>query len=147
MSDDTSELQGDAIITVSWIGTGVYAVTAVIATVFPDGFGVVATTVSLVLFAIGCAVFLWAYLVAVQRSRTDLIGIGGLYFLQGTAPRTVQFRLLGSLVVEVVVAVVTASIRLYSALAFGFLVPVFGLGMCGLWAARHGTFEPRPAPE
>ena len=73
--------------------------------------------------------FFWAYLVAVQRSRTDLIGIGGLYFLQGTAPRTVQFRLLGSLAVEVVVAVVTASIRLYSALAFGFLVPVFGLGL------------------
>ena len=147
MSDETSEVQGAAIITVSWVGTGVYAVTALIATVFPDGFGVVATIVSLALFVIGCAVFFWAYFVAVQRSRTDLIGIGGLYFLQGTAPRTVQFRLLGSLVVEVVVAVVTASIRLYSALAFGFLVPVFGLGMCGLWAARHGTFEPRPAPE
>jgi hypothetical protein len=147
MSDDTTELRGAPIITVSWIGTGVYVVTALVATVFPDGFGVAATTVSLVLFAIGCAVFLWAYLVAVQRSRTDLIGIGGLYFLQGTAPRTVQLHLLGSLVVEVVVAVVTASIRLYSALAFGFLVPVFGLGMCGLWAARYGTFEPRPAPD
>jgi hypothetical protein len=147
MSDEPSEVQGAGIITASWIGTGVYAVTALIATVFPDGFGVAATFVSLVLFAIGCAVFFWAYLVAVQRSRTDLIGIGGLYFLQGTAPRTVQFRLLGSLAVEVVVAVLTASIRLYSALAFGFLVPVFGLGLCGLWAARHGTFEPRPAPE
>ena len=146
MSDDTTELQGAGIITVSWIGTGVYAVTALIATVFPDGFGVAATIVSLVLFAIGCVVFFWAYFIAVQRSRTDLIGIGGLYFLQGTAPRAVQLRLLGSLVVQVVVAVVTASIRLYSALAFGFLVPVFGLGMCGLWAARHGTFEPRPPP-
>jgi len=147
MSDDTSEQRGAAIVTASWIGTGVYVVTAIIATVFPDGFGVVALTVSLVLFAIGCVVFFWAYLVAVQRSRTDLIGIGGLYFLQGTAPKIIQFRLLGSLVVEVVVAVVTSSIRLYSALAFGFLVPVFGLAMCGLWAARHGTFEPRPAPE
>ena len=64
------------------------------------------------------------------------------------APRrgVVQFRLLGSLAVQVVVAVVTASIRLYSPLAFGFLVPVYGLGMCGLWGARYGTFDPRPVP-
>jgi hypothetical protein len=139
--------RGVAIIAASWIGTGIYVVTALIATAFPDGFGAVAAIVSLVLFAIGCVVFLWAYLIAVQRSRTDLIGIGGLYFLQGTAPRIVQFHLLGSLVVQVTVAVVTASIRLYSSLAFGFLVPVYGLGMCGLWGARYGTFAPRPAPE
>jgi hypothetical protein len=36
---------------------------------------------------------------------------------------------------------------LYSPLAFGILVPVFGLGLCGLWGARYGTFEPRPVPE
>ncbi len=99
-----------------------------------------------VLFAVGCAVFLWAYPSAVQRSRTDLIGIGGLYFLQGTAPQAVQFRLLGSLVVR---GCASRSSRRrsgsYTALAFGFLAPVFGLGMCGLWAARHGTFEPRPS--
>jgi hypothetical protein len=28
-------------------------------------------------------------------------------------------------------------------MAFGFLVPMFGLGMSGLWGARYGTFEPR----
>jgi len=140
----TTEVQGSGIIAASWIGTGVFVLSALVATVFPDGAGVVAATVSLVLFAIGCAVFLWAYFIAVQRSRTDLIGIGGLYFLQGSAPRTVRFRLLASLTVEVVVAVVTSSIRLYSPLAFGILVPVFGLGLCGLWGARFGTFEPRP---
>ena len=138
---------GAAIISLSWIGTGVYTVTAAIATVFPDALGAVTVIVTLSLFAIGCVVFFWAYAVAVQRSRTDLIGIGGLYFLAGTAPNPVRLRLLGSLAVEVLVAIVTSSIRLYSPLAFGFLVPVFGLGMCGLWGARHGTFEPRPVPE
>jgi hypothetical protein len=146
--ESPSELHpGAAIITLSWIGTGVYAATAAIATVFPDAFGALTVIVTVSLFAIGCVVFFWAYAVAVQRSRTDLIGIGGLYFLAGTAPNPVRFRLLGSLAVEVVVAIVTSSIRLYSPLAFGFLVPVFGLGMCGLWGARHGTFEPRPVPE
>jgi hypothetical protein len=147
VNDEASDRPGTGIITVSWIGTGVYVVTALIATVFPDGLGTTAAIVSLALFAIGCVVFLWAYLIAVQRSRADLIGIGGLYFLQGTAPKTVQLHLLGSLAVEVLVAVVTSSIRLYSSLAFGFLVPVFGIGMCGLWAARYGTFAPRPAAE
>jgi hypothetical protein len=146
-SDEPRDTEGTAIITVSWIGTAVYVVTALITTVFPDGFGAEAAIVSLALFAIGCVVFFWAYLVAVQRSRTDLIGIGGLYFLQGTAPRPVQLHLLGSLGVQVIVAIVTSSIRLYSSLAFGFLVPVFGIGMCGLWAARYGTFAPRTAPE
>jgi hypothetical protein len=144
---ESEEVQGTAIIKLSWLGTGVYAVTAAIATITPDGFGVPAAVVSFVLFFIGCIVFLWAYLIAVQRSRTDLIGIGGLYFLQGTAPRSVQFRLLGSLAVQVIIAVVTSSIRLYSPLAFGFLVPVFGIGQCGLWGARYGTFAPRPVPE
>jgi len=140
----TTEVQGSAIITASWIGTGVFVVSAFIATLSPDGFGAVAAIVSLVLFAVGCAVFFWAYFIAVQRSRTDLIGIGGLYFLQDSAPKAVRFRLLASLAVEVLVALVTSSIRLYSPLAFGFLVPVFGLGMCGLWGARFGAFEPRP---
>jgi hypothetical protein len=96
------------------------------------------------LFFVGCFVFLWAYAVAVSRSRTDLIGIGGLYFLAGSAPKVVRFRLRLSFAVEIVVAIVSASIRPFTPLAFGFLVPVFGLGLCGLWGARYGTFEPRP---
>jgi hypothetical protein len=28
-------------------------------------------------------------------------------------------------------------------LAFGILTPLYGLGIAGLWGARHGTFAPR----
>ncbi len=42
--------------------------------------------VSLVLFFVGIGLFFWAYAVAVNRSRTDLIGLGGLFFLAGSAP-------------------------------------------------------------
>jgi hypothetical protein len=86
----------------------------------------------------------WAYAVAVGRSRTDLIGIGGLFFLAGSAPRSVQRPLIASLVAEVVIAGVTASTRIYTPLAFGVLVPMYGLGLMGLWGARFGTFPPRP---
>ena len=146
VDDEEEPLPGTAIVNASWGGTGVYTALAVLGAIAPDTFAVPAAVVSVVLFLVGCVVFLVAYWRAVQRSRTDLIGIGGLYFLAGSAPRAAQVPLLSSLALEVVVAIVTSSIRLYTPLAFGFLVPVYGLGLCGLWGARYGTFPPRPAP-
>ena len=122
-----------------------FALTAIPAAIAPDTFAGVALIVSLVLFLLGTLAFLWAYGVAVGRSRTDLMGIGGLFFLAGSAPRSVQQPLIGSLIVEVVVAGVTASTRVYTPLAFGVLVPMYGLGLMGLWGAKFGTFPPRPA--
>ena len=135
--------QGPAIVNASWAGTGLFVATAALATIDPDGLSGPGIAVDLVLFAFGCAAFLWAYAVAVSRSRTDAIGIGGLYFLQGSAPRVVQLRLLIPLAVQVVVAIASASIRPYTAVAFGILVPIFGLGLSGLWGARYGHFEAR----
>ncbi len=131
------------IIKASWIGTALFTVTAIAAAIDPDLFAGVALAVSLVLFLVGCVIFFAAFLYAVGRSREVEIGIGGLYFLAGTAPRPVQLHLLGSLGTEVVVAFATASARPFTSLAFGMLVPVYGLGLCGLWGARHGTFAPR----
>ncbi len=123
-------------------GTAVFAVAAVDA-VADSSFELVAVIVDLLLFAGGVIAFLWAYAVAIRRSREVLIGIGGLYFLQDSAPRPVQFRLLGALAIQVAAAFATAGVRPFSGLAFGVLVPVWGLGLCGLWAARYGTFPPR----
>ena len=157
------------IIKASWVGTALFAVTAIAAAIDPHVFAGVALAVSLVLFLVGCVIFFAAFLYAVGRSREVEIGIGGLYFLAGTAPRPVQLHLLGSLGTEVVVAFATASARPFTSLAFGMLVPVYGLGsyadvhpllarplvallrsevwpflgLCGLWGARHGTFAPR----
>jgi hypothetical protein len=132
------------IVQASIAGTVLFALTAVPAAIAPDTFVGVAVLVSLALFAVGLVAFVWAYAVAVGRSRTDLMGIGGLFFLAGSAPRVVQRRLIGSLVAEIVIAVVTASTRVYTPLAFGVLVPMYGLGLMGLWGARYGTFPPRP---
>jgi hypothetical protein len=143
-ADDADwEDAGAGIVNLVFAGTGVYVATAIVATISPDSFGGLITGVSLALFAVGVVAFLWSYFVAVGRSRYDLIGIGGLYFLADSAPRVVRIRLLGALGVEVVVALVTASIRLFTAVAFGVLVPIFGLGLAGLWGARYGKFPPR----
>ncbi|MEY2423850.1 MAG: hypothetical protein QOI95_3917 [Acidimicrobiaceae bacterium] len=145
--DLDADIEGEGIINASWAGTGVYVALAVLGTILPDAFATPTAVVSGALFAIGCVTFLWAYAVAVARSRTDLIGIGGLYFLVGTAPKVVRFRLRLSLALEIVAAIVSSSIRPFTPMAFGFLVPVFGLGLSGLWGARHGAFAPRSAPE
>ena len=134
--------QGQAIVSASWWGTALFTVTAVAATIWSE-LRLVAAVVALGLFGIGCVVFLVAFAIAVARSTTDAIGIGGLYFLAGSSPASIRRRLLGALAVQVIVALVTASIRIFTSLAFGVLVPIFGLGQAGLWAARYGRFEPR----
>jgi hypothetical protein len=134
---------GDALIVGSWIGTGLFTVTA-FAAVAVDAAMLVSTPVAIVLFLVGVVQFARAFLYAVNSRREELIGIGGLFLLLGSAPRRVQAHLLGSLGVEIVVAIVTAALKPYTALAFGALVPMFGLGMAGRWGARFGTFPPRP---
>lgn len=126
----------------SWRGTALFSATAIGATAF-EALRPFAAAVALVLFAIGSVVFLVAFATAVERSRSDAIGIGGLYFLVGSAPSRVRRSLLGSVIVEVVVGVATAGIRMFTSLAFGTLVPMFGLGLAGLWAARYGRFGSR----
>src|SRR5207237_396686 len=75
--------------------------------------------------------------------QEDRITVGGLFFLQGSAPRPVRRLLLGSLLAALAVTVVTASGE-----PFGVLQPVFPLSLCAQWGARHGTFgriaDPHP---
>lgn len=134
----------DAVVRASWGGTVVFAATAV-AAVFTRAATVPAAAVALALFAAGIAIFFWAYAIAVNRSRTDAIGIGGLFFLAGseTAPPPVKRALLASLAVQTVVGLATAGARPFTSLAFGVLVPLYGLALTGLWGARNGTFGPR----
>lgn len=97
----------------------------------------------LVLFALGTLAFVRTLLVAAERSRREELSVAGIWFLSGSAPQSIRRWLLGCLAVQVVVAFAAASARPYSAVAFGVLVPMFGLGLCGLWAVRSGTFPPR----
>lgn len=136
-------LPGARIVLASRVGTAVFVVTAVAAVIDRDTFGLVAVAVDLVLFLVGCVVFLWAFGVAVGRSRTDAIGIGGLYFLQGSAPKPIQVALLVPFAVQVGVALVAAGLKPFTSLAFGVLVPMFGLAQAGLWGARYGHFGSR----
>jgi hypothetical protein len=145
---------GRAIIWLSWLGTAIYVVVAAIATASPGSAQLALIAVCVGLCLAGAAAFLVAYAIAVGRSRYDAIGMGGLFFLAGTAPKGVRYHLLGSFGVELATALLSASIGLATypagvdnALAFGILVPLYGLGLAGLWGARHGVFAPRADAE
>ena len=141
----TATAPGAAILRASWAGTAVFAVTAVAAAIAPSAFKPVALPVAVALFAGGCAVFVWGFLVVAGRSRTEAIELAQVWFLTGSpTPSEVRRSLLGALAVQVVVGLATAAARPYTSLAAGVLVPMWGLGLCGLWAARHGAFPPRP---
>ncbi len=146
MNSGTSE-RSDPIIRASWYGTVAFAVCATAGVVAPDTLQWLGFAASIALFVAGCVVFVWAFALAVRRSTTDEIAVSSLFFLSGSAPPNVRTQLFGSLVVEIIVAFGTAAARPYSIAATAILAPVYGLALCGLWAARHGTFPPRQRPE
>ena len=141
------DMQGEAIVRASWIGTAAFGVTAALGVAVP-AVDFVPFLLSIALFAAGTVAFFMAYARAVSRSRTDKVGVMALFFLEGrVAPRPVRRNLLGSFVVQIVVAVAVAAARPNTSLAFGILVPVYGLALAGLWGARHGVFPERtPRP-
>jgi len=134
----------DPIVRTSVYGTGIFVALAALATVTDAGpVIVVSVVVDLVLFVAGCLAFVATLLRAADRSRREVLSLPGIWWLSGSAPAAIRRPLLVALGVEIVVALVTASVRPFTGLAFGVLVPVYGLGLVGLWAARMGTFPPR----
>jgi len=123
------------------IGTIAFVATAAAAAVWlRPAVQAPAVAVAGALFVGGCIAFAWGFLVAVQRSRTEAIELSSLFFLKESAPAGVRRALLGLIAVQVVAAIVTASVRPFTSLAFGVIAPVWGLGLITLWSGKHGTF-------
>lgn len=157
VDDNTAQLvptsRGGRIAGLNLVGTALFAVVVAVAVPLRDErpAQVAVAVVSLVLFAVGVALSLWAYAMAVERSRRDEIGVANLFLLTGpTAPPRVKRTMTGALAAQVVVAVTGAALGMrglgaqqLNALAFGVLVPMLGIGTNGAWAARYGAFGPR----
>lgn len=147
-----SAQHGMFVIRANLVGTAFFVVTAVFAAaVFTTPAQWVGAVSAMSLFTIGVVAFLWGFWNAVQRSRDEEVSVTQLFLLFGAAtPSSVRRPMLAALAVQVVAAFVTTFWRLDgpdgtpgSSLAVGMLVPMFGLGMNGLWAAYHADFEER----
>jgi len=144
---------GARIVGADLIGTAVFLVTLAVAVPLRSHrfAQYLIGAVSMVLFAVGVAATLWAYTRALERSRVDEVGVANLYLLTGsTAPKVVGRTMTAALVVQITAALGGAWVGVVgldegqlNALAFGVLVPMFGVGMNGVWAALHGSYGPR----
>jgi hypothetical protein len=143
---------GDVIVMADVIGTGAFVVTAVTAAVvFSTASQWVGAITAMALFAVGVFAFLWSFFNAVQRSRDEEISVTQVYLLLGSpTPPRVRRVMLSMLAVQIVVGLATAMARSKApdgspgtSLAVGVLVPMFGIGLNGLWCAFHGVFPPR----
>jgi hypothetical protein len=140
----TEAVAGAAILRTATVSTAAFVVLATAAAIAPGTLARPVAVVDGALFLAGVAAFAIAFARAVARSRTEEVDLLGMVFLGGgAAPPQVRRHLLGALAVQIVVAVVTASVRPYTSVAFGVLVPMLGVGLAALWGATHGTFPPR----
>lgn len=147
---------GGVVIAIDAIGTGIFVASALTAAiVFTSAAQWLGSITAITLFFIGIVAFLWAFWNAVQRSRGEQVSVSQLYLLAGgVAPRSVRISMLTMLAIQIVVGLATALSRTQTSdgqqgtsLALGVLVPMFGLGMNGLWAAFHGTYAVRDDAE
>jgi hypothetical protein len=129
------------IITWSWATTAVFAAATLPVALGASSLEGVAIAISLAFFVVSLGIWAYAFAIAVARNAAgDDITVPSLFFLSGSAPARIRRHLFGSLTASVAIAVVTVKANPFSA-----LVPMLALGLAALWAARHGTFPPRPA--
>lgn len=134
---------GPLLVWANVVGTVVFVVVASAYEVDPDRLSLALLVVSMVGFAGGTLAFVVAFFIAVVRSRTEAIGMGGLFFLAGSAPRRIQVVMMGAWALQIVVAFVVAALGVFTVAAFALLAPMWGIGLAGWWGARHGAFPPR----
>jgi hypothetical protein len=133
---------GRAIVRCGWAANVVFAATAIPVAVGVDDLIGTAIGVALALFLVACVVMAYAFAVGVARTaRGDNIVVANLFFLQGSAPRSIRRAFLVQFLVCLAIAAATAAWE-----PFGVLVPMLPIALAGAWAARHGTFPPRPVP-
>ena len=130
---------------VSWSSTAVLAGVSLV-TLLDHGLLGVYFVVTFSMFVLGAALLALDVVLAMARSTTHSMGIGGLFFAVDSAPRGVAVSLNASLGCAVLVALVTAIVGISTPeLAFGTLSPLLQVALTGLWTVRHGLFPARGA--
>lgn len=124
--------------------TAVQLVAMVVAFFGSDSVRGVVAIGCVVVFLVGAALFSWALIVAASRSRSEELTVAGAFFLgAGSTEKENQRWAYRLLTAQSVIGLVAASADPYTVMAFGILVPMFGLGVIAFLGSAHGTFRPR----
>ncbi len=134
---------GQVVIGASVGTTTVFVALTVMAVIWTESLEGPYLAYSFVAFLLGTGIFFVDLLLAASRSRTDAMGIGGLFFLADSAPTTAVRAMNWSLGIAVVASIVGALMRSQTAVIFGTLEPILPLALSGLWSVRHGNFPLR----
>jgi hypothetical protein len=152
---DGTSSAGRPLVVADIVVTVVVVVVSILGIADYDGLAFAAAVVDLAVFAVGVVVFCAALWLGAQRSREAEMDVAAWFFLARVAPPQVRRPMLGCLAIQVVVGLGAAFATMGEAvdagdqatkLAFGVLVPIFGLALNGLWSARYGAFPPRTDP-
>lgn len=135
--------QGRWMLIAGRLGTVVFCVVTALAVVWVEAAGLVAQVVALALFAGGCVAFVRAYVLAVNRSRREQVPTLAVFVQMPGAPPALRAEYRITTVLQFAAGLAGASIRPFTALAFGILAGVYGLGLTGLWGATYGAFPRR----
>lgn len=96
------------------------------------------------LFMAGAALFTWAFLIAAGRSRLEEVSVVGAFFLgDGAIGKPDRIWAYGFLAAQSIIGLAAASADPYTAMAFGILVPMFGIGAIAFLGSAHGVFRVR----
>jgi hypothetical protein len=130
---------GRWIIRSSWLGNALFAVTAVPVALGVDALDTPSVVVDLALFFVSLLIWGWALGAALARTtRGDDVQVTTLFLMEGRVPGAARWPLYGALAVCLAITVGTAAAN-----PFGVLVPMYPLGLIGLWGAKHGVYPER----
>ena len=134
--------KSDYLIKLSGIGTALFLLTGVIASI-QSSFEIVYVIVSLTMFSVGVLLGIRAFAQSVSKSRYEIITTIDLIKLPQNTPQRVKLILYGSLGVQVIGSIVLASLQSSTNFAFGILASLFALGSLNIWAIMNGRFQKR----
>lgn len=134
----------NGLVRLSWQVTGAFLAATMVTDFAADSLDTVYAVMCAVAFIAGFGLFCLGFWNGVQRSRVELVTLPGLLAAStANVPKSLRNQAWLALIAQIVIAVVAASLRPFTAQAFGLLVPLFGLGINTLLGSRQAQFFPR----
>ena len=134
----------DAIARASLISTVAFGVLSTVTFLLADRLDRTFSVICALLFVAGTLLLGLGMWNGIQRSRIEEVTLTGLLSVDKShVPTSVRNALWLSIVLQIAISLIFASLRPFTEQAFGLLVPMVGLGFAGLWGSRFAEFHER----